>query len=439
MKQYKIYSLHQFISDKKPNQCLSILKSDSWSDPIVVEKNARFIEHELVIIDLVISKNDLTIEEKELLVDRILFVANMYKNKFVLQITQYTISKLLLSKIDNRHFLELYSKILNYCHENSIEAFTYKHLYNLVLQIWAEHPKTISTEFRTKLLKIGLNNKLPSNILAHIKNDLDIWFVNLDKNQTISMIIKELCAIDPTGELLNLKKSFEQRVEKIKEYKKAFHKFHNMCPEEYELKLANAKSKGLCKDVREGKVCSNNHCAFYHGKLEETFGIQYCRNSDCEHLKNGICRFLHRPTKEQLANANKLYSLLNRAENCYFADHDQIPFIDDLRKTNPFFVLEKVITNDFGAIYGVPTCCTMVNEYFISNKTCSGSKMEIEIPVISENKIRCGRSVTIMTSDDNFYCSFEHMRMSNNNCNYVVKQNIFRSSDDGKSQQNGQA
>ncbi|MEM0353975.1 MAG: hypothetical protein QXW79_00200 [Thermoplasmata archaeon] len=384
------------------------IPTNLWNDLFHVQKfqeKAEFSDLHSYALLSIISSDELNITEKNKMVDYLLGDEN-------LEVGPDIISKLLEIKEETNDFVELYEKIICLAKKKKCEIFTYQHLYQLVLQIWMDHPNNlVSTDFRKKIIYISFGGKLPNKIVELIKSDIDIWFVNLRRNREITNLIYWLCTLDESGELEKYKNNYERIQDETSEKRKTFQKLYNMCIEEYYAYQQRAKANGLCKYIRRSEKCPHGtNCIFYHGKVEETYGIQMCKYGEkCSHLPLGECKFVHIPNKKQLEKIRNLYSSLQRTSNGFLARKEQTKYIDSQCLHNPFFILKKIGNVGENILYIIPEC-NHVDEYFGIKKICKN-------PVRFMTKKNC----KIL----NFYCNYEHMVAHEPRTSYVVKQNVL--------------
>lgn len=375
-------------------------------------------------INYVIDCEDLSLDEKNKIIDIMFLFIDTKECKYH-GISPLTMTKLLKIKEETITYLDFYSKIIKFAKEKNIEIFLYEHLYRLVLQIWNEHPKIISTNFRKKLIYIAFDNKLPPHILNKIKNDIGSWFINLD-DKYINEMLEWLCRFDTTNELQRSKIIFEKLLEENSDDEKEFKKINNMTKSEYLLQQQKAKNKGLCKYIRENTICPHGaKCLFYHGKLEETYGFQMCKYGDkCGLFRKGECKFIHKPNKQQIHEINSFYKKMGKCDNGYIVPKFKCKKIDFECLVNPYIILQKEKTKSHHTIdpllgdrdcinddvvYTIPKCPVIVNNFGIEQK--------------------CDKSVFFMTVKNgkisNFYCCYEHMVLNEPDSSYVVKQNFL--------------
>jgi hypothetical protein len=184
-------------------------------------------------------------------------------------------------------------------------------------------------------------------------------------------------------------------------------------PDDYVFQQEKAKKKGLCKNFREGIKCGHGvNCIFYHGKIEDTYGIQPCRHRDkCVHLQKGECKFVHDPSESQIYSTKAFYSLFSLENDLFYISRSKSNLVDFQCKNDPFIILKKEETTENNVYYSIPIClCIVTNNYGV--------------------KFVCNKPVRFMSKEDgtvsSFYCSHEHMITSEPNCqSYVVKQNIL--------------
>jgi hypothetical protein len=366
-------------------------------------------------LDMIITCNFISFEEKMYIIDSIIEITNKYYPDYHLNITSKTISLFLQIKKEEDAYIACFTKIINFCSLHCLNAFTYIHLYHLVLQIWMDSPNNIVTnDFRKKLITIGINGTSKELIFNQIKMNLDIWFINIDKNQEVAELIDLICHLDDTGQLTSCKVLYEKKEKEKTNDIKIFQKKYNMTPHEYQIHQQIAKENGLCKYIREGKVCPRKtECIFYHGCVEETYGIQKCKyGTKCKHIIRGECKFVHEPSDEQMDEIKKFYNSLKRIRNTniFLVERHRSSYIDSQCLINPFIVLKKKEIIGKFVHYQIPFCSHQIeNEYGI--------------------KHACRNHVRFMTKQDgkisNFYCCYEHMNANEPGCSYVVKQNVL--------------
>lgn len=366
-------------------------------------------------LDAIIINNLLSFDEKMYLIDNVLKLANDYYPNNNLGITPKTISLFLQIKKENDMYLDCFRKLMNFCLSHHLNGFTHNHIYHLVLQIWMDFPNNVvSNDFRKKIIAIGIKGQFKESIFNQIKMNIDIWFCNIGKNPDVTELIDWICSLDKTGQLSNFKLQYERREKEKMENTKMFRKKYEMMLYEHEIQQQIAKKNGLCKYIREGKECPRkSECIFYHGRVEETYGIQPCKHGEkCNHLRKGECKFVHKPSSEQIAEIRKFYYGLKRLTNTniFLVERNRSYYVDRQSLTNPFIVLKKTgITNKY-VHYQIPNCAYQFeNEYGMKNA--------------------CGNPVRFVTKKDgklsNFYCCYEHMNAIEPGCPYLVKQNIL--------------
>ncbi len=345
-----------------------------------------------------------------------------------IRITSATMSLLLKKKEDSDEYMTLFSNIVKYYNNfYSKPLFSYEHLYQLIIQAWMDLPTRFTNDFRKNLILAALANScsyddsssdsgsssgwtLPQYIIREFKLNAQEWFVNL-KNPLISEMIEWLCAIDLSGELTKIKDAYLKKLLEDQEIEKAFKKKFNKTRQEYEIKQHQAKINGLCRFVRDGTLCPHStNCIFYHGNLAETYAIQPCRKGDkCQFLLRGECKFVHRPTDNQLKQLTKFYDTLTKQNFCMTTK--QSIHVDDQCKKNPFLILKKVKETEDNVQYSIPKCsCVYVNVFGIT-RFCNE-------PVKFMTKNKKGEAI-------NFYCSYEHMIASETPISFCVKQNVL--------------
>jgi len=365
-------------------------------------------------IDSIILNKHLSIHQKKDFLVKLFGEVTHYYKEIKLQITSNTISELLLIKEETKDFFDLFSIVMQYCLKNNLQVFTYDHLYNLVLQVWMDlSDNTISTEFRKALIMIGFGGKIPKNIFRRIKANINTWLINTSKNSDIFDLVVWICSLDKTKELMRCKILYEKTMKESMEVTKSFQKLHNMTLEEYNIQQLISKKNGQCKYFRLGKICPHDtRCIFYHGKLEETYGIQPCRHGPkCAHFASGGCKFIHDISKKELQIVSNFYSNLQIIGDNFLVAQKDARFVDDQCITNPFIILKRQKSTNTHVVYSIPVCsCTIINEYGIAQS--------------------CDKPVRFMTKKNNkrisnFYCCYEHMNTMEPNSQYVVKQNVL--------------
>lgn len=278
------------------------------------------------------------------------------------------VSKLLENKEETEEYLELYTKImLN-------NTLNYNNLYYLVIQIWLDNPSNyISLEFRKKMIKIGIKDNISSNILKEIKENKNKWFNNVGHNESITELINWMCLLYP--ELIDIKKEFDKDIK---------------------IKITNdielvKKKKGLCSYIRDNQECKyKERCAFYHGKIEETYGIQECIHKEkCKFLSKGTCLFIHKPNNNDIKEIKNIYSKLIKTKKGYKTKEN----IEKKILNNRYITLKKIYNKNNMTYYSVPMCK------------------------------ECNKEIRLATQN-NFYCSYEHLRKNEYIATFIVKQNI---------------
>lgn len=378
-------------------------------------------------IDALLESN-ISFDEIKRVIDTMLIVTNLFNLKNDLRITSKTINKLLLKIEESQQFMDIFTKIMHFSTKKKVQIFTYSHLQQLVLQVpeylsvktinvntsTRRQNFVISNCFRKRLIICGLSNCTLSNMFEQINSEIFDWFGNTGKNNSMIELINWLCFIDDTGQLLKYKRDFRTSNEQIPENIHINKKTRYITHEDYAIQQEEAKKNGLCKYVRENKECTfGTNCKFYHGKIEDTYGIQVCRHGDnCPHLLMGDCKFVHRPSEKILKNAIDFYSMFSKNEELYCIDNEKAKFVDKQCKINPFIVLKKKHMSESNTYYFIPKC-----QCFITDN--------------DGNRILCNKPVHFMTKNNinfpNFYCSHKHMMLSESNCRYYVKQNIVDS------------
>ena len=364
-------------------------------------------------IDLVLATR-LEISEKLCLIANIIGFVKINCPNWDIGISICTITKLLQIREETDNYYGLFSIIIDYGYGQKLLLFTYEHIYQLIIQLWMEIPsKMLSIEFRKKLIVKGLNSHLPATIIENIKFNVETWFSNLNKNSQITLLVEWFCELDSLGQLLAIKKSYEKTVQDKIEEDKAFKRKYNITIDEYNARQQVAKKNGLCKFIRQRTECPYNvNCTFYHGRLEETFGIQECRTGDkCQLLQKGECKFLHTSSPDRIDKTKKFYSQMNKLGESYLVPKEKVRQVDLECLYNPYIVLQKIETNNKSNYtkYVIPRCKHTTNKYGIEHV--------------------CNKRVLFMTKNNtkikNFYCCYEHMVANEPAPFYVVKQNIL--------------
>ena len=369
--------------------------------------NLISIKH-VPLIDVILSCNIFDIAGKLFIIKHMI---NIVKPNNNLGISLETINKLLQIKVETNNYLKLFSEIIIFGKKREFQLFKYEHLYHLILQPWQEFSdRQISNDFRKKMISTCFST-ISNSILNKLKRDIEYWFDNSEKNPNVTEMFAWLCSLDSTGQLSKANIIHKNCLSENELCKKNFQKCYHMTIAEYDKKRDNTKKNGLCK--YPSRECPRNvKCIFYHGKREEIFGKQECKNGKkCPFNSMGTCKYIHHPTEKQLYWLRNFYSNFQRIGKYYVADVENIDDIDEQCMDNPFVVLKKKGMIDQNVYYVVPVCSAMVkNELY-----------DLEYP--------CKKSVCFMTKDGvggpNFYCSYEHM-MENEmkNVSYVVKQNM---------------
>lgn len=358
-------------------------------------------------VDTVIKSVQLNIKEKKFVIVQILSLDKYLHLSHKLDITSMTISKLLKFKSNNKDFMDLF-KIIIEASSNAI--FTYEHLYHLILQIWMDDAGTsFSLCNRQILISIGLGEKIHQDFLENIKKDVVCWFCNVDKIYEITHLVNWLCTIDDSGDLTRYLNMYKNSASELELNVKFFKKISGMTPNEYQMRQRRTKKNGLCKFIRESKICPYGFsCNYYHGKIEETYGFQLCRSGNkCTRLKTSGCKFCHVPTDSDIISTKNIYGLFTRIQNNVLAlDPIYEKYIDEQLINNPFCIFQKTGRTPDKVYYKIPKCeCHITDEYGL--------------------RTICGKSVRFM-SKNRFYCCFEHLECSKQSSNYTVKQNILR-------------
>ncbi|XWV24614.1 putative ORFan [Tupanvirus deep ocean] len=364
-------------------------------------------------VDCILSSL-VSIQKKSLLVHELLCFLKNSNINYCAGISENTMSILLENKEDTNEYLYLFKNLVEFSNTLNLKIFTYNHLYHLVLQMWMDLPQTFSNEFRKTLIYIGFNENLPVDVIKQIKINAGIWFANVGKDPNITNLIEWLCEFDTTGELSTIRHTIEKTMVLSIESTKAFQKQYNMTKEEYNIQQNKAKEKGLCRKIRNGEECPHGvGCMFYHGKLQETYGVQICRNGDsCSRLPTGECKFVHTPTKKQLETVINFYNSLKREGDGFLVEPSMVRWVDTQCKLNPFIILKKDGRIGDHVHYSIPVCSGCeTNEFGVSYD--------------------CNKPVKFMTKLEgqpaNFYCCYEHMIQNEDeeSCYYSVKQNIL--------------
>ena len=364
-------------------------------------------------VDSILRSKTISLEEKWTAIEVRVNICIEYSVD-CLGISPTTITILMQKKVESDYFLNIFQKIIDYANVYGSSVFTYDHLYHLVLQIWMELPHAITIEFRKKIISYAFSENLPSEIIDKIETDVSIWFANLDRNPDITEMINWLCEIDKTGKLVIIRRKYENAIKETKEVRKEFQKRFNITPEEYDLQQERAKCNGLCKFVRDGHRCSyGGQCSFYHGRIENTYGVQPCRNGfRCQHLKTGECRFFHQASPTRKNSIAEFYNSFKRVDGIWFlVPMSEEETVDKKRLKNPFIILQKHGRSENYVRYTIPLCkCSTVNE-FGTESLCN---KPVKFMSLKNRKI------------SSFYCSYEHMMTKEPRCvSYHVKQNIL--------------
>jgi hypothetical protein len=356
--------------------------------------------------------SDLTISEKIKLFDIFVSFSKFNESKPLdIGLSKTTMTLLLERKEDTSDYICLFEKIVNFSQNFfSDSILTYEHLYRMIIQSWMDLPSNFTNEFKKKLITIALKEGLSDVIIQEFKINALEWFINL-KNKNIGEMINWLCMIDASGELTNIKNTYELNLEMEEIIEKEFKKKYNMSKKEYEMKQHNNKKNGLCQFVRKKTNCPHNkECKFYHGKLEETYGVQPCRSGEkCKFLITGECKFVHQPTKNQMLQITNFYKCLHKTNFC--VTKKQSTYIDKQCKTNPFIILMKTNDSNNYVQYCIPRCSCPVTDTFGIVQLCNK-------PVVFMTK-------NVSGEPEKFYCSYEHMNKMEIPSFYCVKQNTL--------------
>lgn len=407
------------IVDKNQNQFLLFEspKTISMNQPSVTfnDSHAAAVLSNVKIIDEVLKFQYMTHSEKSVLLQEIFQIMIRYNMDIRIYITSKTITNLLQQKNGTDAYFELYSLVISFCKSQEYYVFEYQHLYNLVLQMWMDNTTVpVNNDERKQMILCAFDEHIPESIFDKIREDIDSWFSNLGKNADITEMVEWLCSQEESGDLLKSKILYEKTIKETMEESKMFQKIHNMTKEEYEVQQEKAKKNGLCKFIRENHNCPNGvNCIFFHGKIEETYGIQPCRNgAKCSHLERGECKFVHAANNAQYLNTLNFYQTFWCAAEgtAFYADSPRVKNIDHQIKYNPFIILKKEKMQGKHIKYHIPMCpCTVRDSYGLEQ--C------------------CNKPVKFMIKKEgnynNFYCSYEHMEKMEPGCSFVVKQNIM--------------
>lgn len=361
------------------------------------------------IINTVLLKKNFPLKIKYLLITIILNLAK--DNKINIIITSETITHLLKLKDNNLFYYDIYDIICSYCNNNKLNVFTYNHLYQLVLQPWINSNSNIPLKNKKKMIQLSFPNGFSNEILHSIYLDQEMWFDSINQNKEISELIEWLCYYDKSNVIMTYKIQFETKnlnnIKEMKEFKKQYH----ISLEEYKIKQENAKKNGLCKYVRNNQLCPKyTICNFYHGPVEDTYGIQYCKyGNQCKYIQNNECNFLHKPSDLQISKLKEFYSSIKKIDNTTFmVDQLQEEYIDNKIKTDPYIILKKINRIGNMIIYKIPTCDANVKD-------------------INGNYCKCNKNVVFASENFNkFYCSYIHMYESEKTHKYTIKQNFLK-------------
>lgn len=354
-------------------------------------------------IDEIISLENISLFEKKMLISKIL----EHDKYLEIKINTYTMTKLLEIKEESVDFLEIYILIIRCAADRNTNIFTYEHLYHLVLQSWMDIPFVISSNFKQQLIAIALNGFLPNNFIEKIAADSSDWFDNLQQSGNLLMIVDWLCHFDKMGHFYQIKNRYLEETKLQMIESKLFLKMHNITKDEYNIQQLRAKKNGLCKFIREKRTCENGQkCKFYHGKIEETYGIQSCRHGlSCSHFLKGECKFAHDPSQDQFHTTSILYKSLMKYRNGFLVLDQDFFMIERERKNNPFVILKLESQGKAGNYYVIPTCQCATNG-------------------------TCNELVKFITHErgweTRYYCSYDHMIQCQPNVPYQVKQNILK-------------
>lgn len=367
-----------------------------------------------IAVDRILSSEKLTLFQKRMVVGNML----QYHIHLGFVIGPSTMSRLLEIKEDSPDFHLLYINLVRYAASKNIALFTYKHLYHLVLQSWMDLPRVFRNEFKKNLILIVLNGTLPIHFVHQIINDSVHWFGNTTNNE----MIEWLCSLDKSG-FLNRKRTdylTEMRIQTMES--KQFQKIHGITKKEYEAQQKNTKRNGICMFTRIGKPCKKGPtCKFYHGPIEETYGVQMCLNGlggkSCALFSKGECRFVHEPTFEQVQQIIDFFKSLVRYRNGFLVWEKDLVRVQKEIRTNPFVILklEKTIIlrrkdkQELVYYFVVPGCQHVVNQ---------------------DTQEKCNEPVMFVTTKDTeikYYCSYKHMVESEPTSDFRVKQNIMNS------------
>lgn len=354
-------------------------------------------------INFIIGLKCTSISEKYHLINEL---SLMMKDLFIdPNITPKTIRLLLKFKSEDPDFINLFSFLI----KKKPDVFTYDHLYHLVLQTWMDiHDTYISVNTRKNLISIGLGNSVNTKILENIKEEANNWFCNINKNSEITELIEWIGQIDASGQFIHYKMLYERQMEELDRNDKIFHKLSGITPIEFQHHYEKTKKNGLCKFIRENQICPYGlSCNFYHGKIEETYGIQPCKYG--YKCSKRTCKFQHEATSKIIQNTKTLYESLFTNDKYLSLHSSNEHYIDDQILNNPYFILQKLGKNNDSIYYQLPKCCCPIRDEFGTFVTCNK-------PV---------RFMTKGPKKHKFYCCYEHMELCGDEARYVVKQNII--------------
>lgn len=354
-------------------------------------------------VDSIIKLN-IDIAEKYLTIKNLFVFSEKFNIN--LNVTCETLTLLLRIKSEKPEFLALYSFII----DKYPFIFNCDHLYHLVFQIWIDIRETyISMETRKNLIYIGLKNGLNDTIMEKIKEESDIWFLYISENSEVYELIQFICKIDISGKFRKYKELYESRSKEHRENDKIFRKINGITMNEFKDKRERTKRNGMCKFIIENKICPYGiNCKFYHGRVQDTFGIQICKHGTKCDIK--FCKFKHEPTPEIIAMTQKMYSNYFVCSNNYLISRiNQEKEIDNHILKNPYFIAQKVKRTNNTVYYQIPKCCCSIQDEF-------------------GNPTKCNKPIVLMSRNSinfRFYCCYEHMESQEKIINFAVKQNIL--------------
>jgi hypothetical protein len=224
-------------------------------------------------IDSIIKLKNTDIAEKYFSIKNLISFTEKFNIN--LNVTCETLTLLLRIKSEKPEFLELYSFLI----DKYPFIFNCDHLYHLVFQIWIDIRETyISMETRKNLIFIALKDGINDKIMEKIKEESDIWFLYTNENSEVHELIEFICEIDSSGKFRRYKELYESHYKEHRENDKLFRKITGITMIEFEEKRERTKRNGMCKFIIEKKECPYGiNCKFYHGRVQDTFGIQICK------------------------------------------------------------------------------------------------------------------------------------------------------------------